>query len=421
MKVLWFTNNPMPAVNQRVGRPDEGSGFWMSALLEWLKARDDVRLGVATAAPGFSNAHFEEDRVAYFVVSQPRRLSIFAQRKRDIKRCVDIVSEWKPDLVHIHGSERFYGLLKSRKLIDVPMVISLQGLLGPCSQFSNFFGNLSPWQIVKSTRVLEFLAGLGLIWGYWNIRKGAKREAEIISAVNTFLGRTLWDRAYIYSKNPDAQYFHVGEILRSPFYEAIWSLSKCDRHSIMFTHAGHPRRGVETLLEAVGILRNEFPNINLRLAGKISQRSGYGRFLRRCIERSGLGHCISLLGYLDTERMADKLCKSHVFAISSHIENSPNSLCEAMLVGMPCVASYVGGIPSMIEEGRTGLFFPAGDAAVLASRIRQTFADDDLAVRLGSAARVEAMKRHLPEKVINQLLAAYRDVLSRHKTGTLIE
>jgi glycosyltransferase involved in cell wall biosynthesis len=112
--------------------------------------------------------------------------------------------------------------------------------------------------------------------------------------------------------------------------------------------------------------------------------------------------------------MAGKLCKSHVFAISSYIENSPNSLCEAMLVGMPCAASYAGGIPSLVEEGKTGLFFPPGDAAVLAGKIRQIFLDDDLAVRLGSQARLEAMKRHSPEQVVNQLLTAYRKVIANH-------
>ena len=65
--------------------------------------------------------------------------------------------------------------------------------------------------------------------------------------------------------------------------------------------------------------------------------------------------------------MTRELRRAHVFAISSYIENSPNSLCEAMQAGMPCVATYAGGIPSLVEDGRTGLLFPPGDAPLLAS------------------------------------------------------
>jgi len=102
----------------------------------------------------------------------------------------------------------------------------------------------------------------------------------------------------------------------------------------------------------------------------------------------------------------------HVFAIASYIENSPNSLCEAMTVGLPCVATYTGGIPSLVADGQTGLLFPPGDAPLLADHIMRIFRDDNFASRLSRAARAEASHRHAPERVICQLLTAYKDVLS---------
>ena len=113
--------------------------------------------------------------------------------------------------------------------------------------------------------------------------------------------------------------------------------------------------------------------------------------------------------------MASELCRSHVFAISSYIENSPNSLCEAMQVGLPCVASYAGGIPSLVEQRRTGLLFPVGDAPLLADSIMRIFRDDGLACRLGAAARAEASERHAPERVLSQLLDAYNNVIGHDK------
>ena len=92
--------------------------------------------------------------------------------------------------------------------------------------------------------------------------------------------------------------------------------------------------------------------------------------------------------------MARELCRAHVFVISSYIENSPNSLCEAMQVGLPCVATYAGGIPSLVRNGSTGLLFPPGDAPLLAEAIARLFREDHLACRMGRAARIEASERH---------------------------
>jgi glycosyltransferase involved in cell wall biosynthesis len=199
----------------------------------------------------------------------------------------------------------------------------------------------------------------------------------------------------------------VGEILRPEFRAAQWRLPRCEPHTIIFTNAGEPRRGAETLLRALPIVRREFPDARLLLGGGIGTRHGYERYLRRTIAAGGLSSCVEFLGYLDAPAMARALTRAHVFAIASFLENSPNSLCEAMQTGMPCVASYAGGIPSLVEHNRTGLLFPPGDAPLLASAILRIFRDGALAERLGKAARAEATARHDPDAVVSQLLGAY--------------
>ena len=81
------------------------------------------------------------------------------------------------------------------------------------------------------------------------------------------------------------------------------------------------------------------------------------------------------------------------------------------MVGMPCIASFVGGIPSMVDNGRTGLLYPVDDIPLLAAGIRRVFRDDDLAVRIAAAAREAAAIRHDPATVTEQLMAAYARVL----------
>jgi glycosyltransferase involved in cell wall biosynthesis len=415
MRVLWFTNVPLSSVNQRNGQPTLGSGYWMSSLLQELIRTRGIQLDVVTAHPGLRDDQFDADGIEYFVIGQSRWRSIFDYRKEELEKCVEIVRERDPDLVHIHGSERFFGLMPARKLVSKPSVISLQGLVGP--YLPTFFGALSLSDLWRSHRLIEIATRRGLVWRYWDWVGGARQEQEILAGAKFFMGRTEWDRAHIASVNQEASYYHVGEMLRPVFREHRWNVDECERHAVIFTNAGEPRRGTEVLLRAMLTVRREFPDAKLRLAGQIGTRRGYHRFLRRMIAESGLSEAVEFLGYLDGSAMARELSRAHVFAISSYVENSPNSLCEAMQVGLPCVATYAGGMPSLVEHWRTGLLFPTGDAPLLADMIQRIFRDDHLACRLGRAARAAATERHEPQRIVSQLLNAYNDVIANgHET-----
>jgi len=408
MRVLWFTNFPMPAVDRRTGKSTRGSGYWMRALIEELRTRPDIELGVATIYPRVPPLDFVEDGVRYFVASQPRIQPHMAYRARDLSACLGFVEGFHPDLIHVHGSERFFGLLSARGMTSVPMVISLQGF--PTAYLPTFFGALGATDIIRAQRLVEVLTLRGLLWGYREYARGAVREREILERVPAFMGRTKWDLAQVKRFQPNARYLHVDELLRPEFSESSWSLDTCNRDRVFVTNVGHPRRGTETLLDAAAMLVGQRPGLELHFAGGLPERSGYGRFLRRRISALNLSNHVKLHGYLEGPALVRELLRSRAYAITSFAENSPNSLCEAMSLGLPCVASYAGGIPSLVEEGQTGLFFPPGDAALLAQRLEELLSDDALAVRLGAAARRVAIERHAPARVVGQLMDAYRAV-----------
>jgi len=418
VRVLWFTNVPLPQVAAAAGRDTMGSGgHWMTELFRAVVEQPGVTLGVATAFPGLRDLNFQQDRATFYAIGQRRRAPTFAGSRAELNKCAAIVRDFQPDLIHFHGSERFFGLLKADGLVSTPAVVSLQGLLGPCSSARNFFGGMSRRDIARSIRLIELPLRLGLLWQFADIRRGARYEARILSSVEGLLGRTDWDEAYGRRQNPRALYFRVGEILRPQFRAARWSLDRCDRHTLIYTNAGHPLRGTPNLLAAAAMVRREFPALRLRLAGIVSQRSGYGRFLRRRIRELGLVDCVEFLGYLTGDAMAAALVRSHAFVISSYMENSPNSLSEAMTVGMPCVASAVGGIPSMVANGQTGFLYPVDDIQQLAAALVRIFRDDNEAVRIGAAAREVAAVRHDPAVVTGQLMTAYENVLKGRVAG----
>lgn len=415
MKVLWFTNSVMPAALRYLGRPPVTTGPWMWTLLDAMAADPQLELCVVTRGIGLPTVSAKLDNVQCEVIGHPRRVAYWTSPRDYLEECAERVRRWRPDVVHVHGTEMDYGMLVADRWIDVPAVISLQGLMGPIA--AKVYGGLTPLQRLRSHTAAELVRNTGLFGQSSRYRKAAARERYILGRASVILGRTACDRAYTALLNPSAQYHHVDELMRPAFYRREWALAGCNRHSIIFTNCGAALKGLETLLDAVRLLVPKYPDISVRLAGRLDSGTGYGRYVLRYISRLRLESQVAWLGFLDEDEIVRSLARSHIYVTTTHVDNSPNSLTEALLMGMPAVASDVGGIPSLITPGETGLMFPAGDAATLADRIDSVFASEPLAVKLGSAARGVALHRHAKRQVLDQLMSAYRAAVAGHGEG----
>ncbi len=421
MKVLWFTNILMPAANRHLGRSQpQGTGTWMSALLDQLKTRRDLQLAVVCQG-GLRDCHFEAEGVEYFVVGTPwrtglrNRLGSYKEAlpvKSQIKKFASIVNEWNPHVVHVHGTESGYGLIKAWNLTNKPVAVSIQGLMGPYS--AKAYGEL---QAVQLHGRLRTAIGVGL--SRW--RSFVERtpfEESIIRSADMILGRTQWDQAWAWAYRPDVRYRHVNELMRSEFFQAVpWSLASCRRRQIFCTSQSQPLKGLHVLLEAVYRLRQVYPDVKLAIAsdGFLTRPyNDYVRYLFRLIREWNLGPSVTFLGSLDAAHLVEQLQAAHCYVTPSFIENGCNALQEAMLVGTPSVATLSGGLLTTIDPERTGLAFPTGDAALSAWQIARIFREDGLAARLGAEGRIVARERHNPLRVEAQLLAAYEELAGSH-------
>lgn len=124
-------------------------------------------------------------------------------------------------------------------------------------------------------------------------------------------------------------------------------------------------------------------------------------------------HNVRFLGVLDADTIKEELLDCDLYIQPSYIDNSPNSLCEAMALGVPCIASATGGIPSIITHGVNGLLTQVNDPYALASAILRLSGDPDMMSRLSSAALSTSRKRHAPETIAKQLIEAYQSIMSR--------
>jgi len=416
VRALWFSPVEPGPVRRKANMPPALEGSWVDNLLMAIAGKSNMTIAVASAGE-YPYESLEVDGVTYFHLPRETLPAGRVRRvTRNWARCVkpsellapaqELVSRVKPDVAHVFGTENPFGLLASRT--SVPCLVSLQGLTMACADA--YFRGVAPSELVRLALSREFLRGASEIHGYLRMRLLARQELEVLRTATHFAGRTDWDRSIVSAFNPNAHYHHLDEILRPLFYTKKWE-GRAGPPVVFSTSSPMLFKGTEVLLKALSILSQTGIRLRLRVAG-VPDEGQVSRFYRRVACREGVEGQVTWLGRVDAERLADELCTCSLFVHPSHVDNSPNSLAEAMLLGVPCIASNAGGIPSLLRHGKHGLLFPDGDAAALAGSIRSMVHEPAVAAELGAAARKRALARHDPETVANGLLDIYSAVLT---------
>jgi glycosyltransferase involved in cell wall biosynthesis len=161
-------------------------------------------------------------------------------------------------------------------------------------------------------------------------------------------------------------------------------------------------KGIFDLVAATAALAPERPGLRLECAG-----DGDLEAVRSRARELGLGTRVALPGWIARRPMNSLLARATVFALPSHAEGMPVALLEAMAAGCPVVASAVGGIPDLIDDGFNGLLVPAGDPAALARAIARLLDDPPLAAAMGRAARATIASRFTAERSVETLGRLY--------------
>jgi glycosyltransferase involved in cell wall biosynthesis len=424
MRVLWFLDSEPPAVRRRLGAPGLNEASWHGGLADILAATKSIELAVACrAAEPFEP--FEAAGVRYFEVgaSHPRRgIERVSARWRelrapsvDLHRCRALVEHERPDVIHVHGTESALGLLSAST--PAPLVVSIQGLLTVCRIMD--LRGLDP-HLLRALSPGLFVRGSGFLFERLQLRSWSARERRILATVSHVIGRTRFDADVVRVINSRAQYYHCDEALRPPFWESSWRTERAQPGRVLAVVRGYARKGVGTLLDAMALLRDmhlrETDGVaaraaapHLRIAGDPINAENE-RAIRHGISTLNLEGSVMLLGSLSASQLADELGRAAAFALPSHIDNSPNSLAEAMLVGTPTVASAVGGVPSLARDDIEALLVQDGDPFALAGALHRLLGDPDLAGRLSQAASTTAHTRHDPEAIRSRMLQIYEQV-----------
>jgi len=387
MNVLWLAAAPHPA---KSGHPVP----WMTALAANLVAQEGITITVVSYNPHIEqDDEVTRDGVRYIYLKVPDdKWDLLTGYKRRIKRVSDYLRERVGstelgtfDLLHIHGTEQQYPVMAAD--LKLPKVVSAQGFV---TEYYRYLPNRPDYRHAS-----------------WAV--ASYYEKRYAPSVRHYIGRTHWDKAIIHKLNPGAVIHHNWELMRPVFYQPIAPPSAQSPNAMLFVGGLHDIKGIREALRALSLIRQTLP---LRL---IVTGFGTKPALVELIATLGLTNipddAVEHRGMLTGEQLwaayADAFCLLH----PSYIDNSPNSVCEAQLAGLPVAASDVGGVASLVENDKTGLLTTL-EPANIAAAVSRLWTDVPLRQRLAQEARAVSLDRFDARHITHHTRSIYEAVLA---------
>lgn len=345
MRILWITNMVMPDLADHLGVQTSSSGTWMIDISKMLSTQVDCDLAIA-CVHGDSYCKENVKGITYYLLPGTGKNMLFYTKKYEsIWRKIN--DDFRPDLVHLHGTEYSHGLAFLRGCPNVPAVVSIQGILNRIKDVD--FGELPLRYFIFGRTLQQNIHMNGEIEMHFIHKRNAKYETEILQRVQYINAVNTWDSSTCKAINPKLKVFRIEYNLREELYSSPkWECNKAEKHSIFTNPGGTPLKGVHQLIKAVALLKNQYPDIKLRIPGmgqngRLIVNSAYAKYVDKLIKKHGLENNIVFLGRQSGKEMCQNMLKSRITVIPSAIEGTSLILREAMYLGCPVIASFRGG------------------------------------------------------------------------------
>ena len=368
-------------------------------------------LGVTYMSDGSYPEKSTRGGISYFPVDAKLNVEINEEEwKKTRDELLKVIEEFRPDVIHCFGAEWPYGAIV--EYTSVPVVIHMMGFL------NIYFDSLAMVHGLKTGSRAEKLFRKMLPGRSRAEKKATKtrkrlaeRECRIMAKNRFFLGRTEWDRNIVQYYSSGAAYYSVPEAVKPVVYAALGSWRyHYDGSLRLFSHSsGDDRKGNEIILRTAKILK-ELMGIKFRwiLAGSKALMPWFEeRTEIRCEDVN-----IELIGIIGDGQIVEELKKADFCIHPSIIDNSPHAVCEAQLVGCPLIASNVGGLPQLVQDGETGWLYPYNEPHTLAFLIGNLYMNKELLTVVSAKEAETAGARHNPQHVIGELLKAYEEIIT---------
>ena len=407
MRILWLTGSLLPRGAALLRRSVPLGASWTESLCSDLLREGAHELLAFCRSDSYARA--SEGAFTIRTFEQP--MQRYSERNEAL--FFEALTAFCPDVIHIFGTEYPHTLAMLRAAERAGLlgrtVVSIQGL---CSVIAGHYLLGLPPQIWRRKTLRDVLRGDCLLQQKKAFAARGAFETEALRLARHVAGRTDWDLSCTRRINPALTYHPLGEGMRAPFYAGRWTPGGCARHTLFLPQGDYPVKGMHFALEALALLKRTFPDVRLLTTGQDPRKTGwrrtyYQKYLADRIAALDLAAHVSFLGALDADGMKAQFLSANAVISTSTVENSPNGVAEAMLLGAPVVSSMVGGVASMLTHGQDGFLYPADAPYLLAHYVSLLFGDDALAERLSEGARSRAAKTHDRAAILLQLTEIY--------------
>lgn len=402
MRVLWLSLSPSMY-------EDANAGTWVGAQEKIFRQYGaDVKLGIFFEFRE-NIGRDEKNGVVYYPTKitssklQKLRLShdyiAYANAIRD--RLRQVVDDFKPDVIHCFGSEWPYGQIV--KDIDIPVIIHMQGFWNIYTYMGQKLTTSKIYRVKQKIREILKLKSV--------VQQRAEVERDTMSSNKYFIGRTDWDYNIVKYYSPNAKYFYCPEAIRNEIYSASehWHCHNNKQMRLVTISSGTTLKGNELILQTAKIMTDMGVDFHWRVTGDLASLRKIERKLKLRHEDLNIEH----IGLICSKQISKELCENDIYVHTAIIDNSPNSLCEAQLMGIPVVTTYVGGIPQLVKNHETGIFFPYNEPHTLAFVLLNLFNDKEKMSALSEKEYTISHDRHNPEKLFARLMEIYNLVKNK--------
>lgn len=410
IRILWFCSDHLN--EQKTTQ----TGTWLHSMSKGLVESGLVELFNITYGKNVRTVFDQYMSINQWILPRKKLNRKGLPNKRIIKEIQNIVLQVQPDIIHIWGTESYWGLLSARNLINGKVLLEIQGLKFEISKY--FYEGLSTKDLISCINIKELLKPSASIF---SLKKSFNRwgvfEKEMILNHMFIDTQSEWVRASVGLINKRAKIHNTLLSLRDEFYKAEkWNLQTCKRNSIFtITSELISYKGLHILFDAIALIKRDFPDIKLNIASNLTygiRRDGYTRFLFRKIKKMGLTNHINWLGPLTAEQIVKELQSAHMVVIPSFVESYCMALDEAIFVGVPTVASFAGAMPELGKNRKTVSYFQPGDTVMCAYEIKRILENDEFALKMSNKAFKSKQIRN-NKLAIEQQIRIYQDLLNQ--------
>ena len=418
LRVLWFSNTPAGYEQYEKGNNihKPATGTWMAAIANKILDYQNIELGIAFYSTQ-KKSKITNKNITYFPIFNSElntRIGRLIYKYKGgivngdyIAEYLRIIKEFKPNVIHVFGSEGPFGLIAQHT--KIPVVLSIQGNL-TVYEYKYFSG--IPKNILFSVDTLYNRLKYSHYKAIFNsFQKKAQRERLILKDIKHIIGRTDWDRRIASVLAPKAKYYYNDELLREEFYQAQ-AVKPVLKDTIRITTMSGPAvyKGLETICKAALLLQNHGLKFEWFVTG-ISEDERLVKSVKKLLGNEFPKNVVQFKGRVNALEFIDFLTQTNIYVMPSHIENSPLSLSEAMIMAIPTISTLAGGTGSRLADKKEGLLIQDGDPWSMSGAILELLRDYEKAIDYGVNARKRALKRHDSGRIISDLIKIYNKII----------